>query len=160
MSVCVCMCAEWANNPLPRVTQKTPLRAPSTRPHFSTHFKASLDVVDGLVGRFEGCVRIAADFPHQWSQRDMPQSELLLEIDASLFVVCVFVVYWCNLDLKIVSPRSRTRDFTVDSRYNYCYAAKALYQALHTKPSRRSGSCTECRPWNPGFDSREKQSSD
>jgi len=38
---------------------------------------------------------------------------------------------WCNLDLKILVPRSRTRDFTVDSQYNYRYAAKALYQAWY-----------------------------
>jgi len=68
--------------------------------------------------------------------------------------------FWCNLNLKIMSPGSRTRDFTVDTRYNYRYAAKALYQALDAKSSRRSSSCIDCRPWNPGFDSREKQSSD
>jgi len=37
---------------------------------------------------------------------------------------------WCNLNLKIISSGSRTRDFTVDSRYNYRYAAKVLHQAL------------------------------
>ena len=31
---------------------------------------------------------------------------------------------WCNLDLKIISPGSRTRDFTVVGRYNYRYAVK------------------------------------
>jgi len=32
---------------------------------------------------------------------------------------------WCNLNLKIISPGSRTRDFTVVGRYNYRYAVKA-----------------------------------
>jgi len=36
----------------------------------------------------------------------------------------------CDLNLKIMSPGSRTRDFTVDSRYNYRYAAKVLMQSL------------------------------
>ena len=33
---------------------------------------------------------------------------------------------WCNLNLKIISPGSRTRDFTVVGRYNYRYAVKAF----------------------------------
>jgi len=33
---------------------------------------------------------------------------------------------WCNLNLKIISPGSRTRDFTVFGRYNYCYAVEGL----------------------------------
>jgi len=33
---------------------------------------------------------------------------------------------WCNLNLKIISPGSRTRDFTVVGRYNYHYAVKTF----------------------------------
>jgi len=42
--------------------------------------RSSRVVVGGLVGRFEACARIAADYPQQWPQSDLPQSELLLEI--------------------------------------------------------------------------------
>ena len=31
---------------------------------------------------------------------------------------------WCNLNLKVISPGSRTRDFTFFGRYNYNYAVK------------------------------------
>jgi len=34
--------------------------------------------------------------------------------------------------MKIISPGSRTRDFTVYSRYNYRYAAKTLHQDLRS----------------------------
>jgi len=33
---------------------------------------------------------------------------------------------WCNLNLKIIFPGSRTRDFTVVGWYNYHYAVKAF----------------------------------
>ena len=34
--------------------------------------------------------------------------------------------FWCNLNLKIISPGSRTWDFTVVGRYNYRYAVKTF----------------------------------
>ena len=34
--------------------------------------------------------------------------------------------FWCNLNLKIMSPRNRTRDFRVVGRYNYRYAVKTF----------------------------------
>ena len=34
--------------------------------------------------------------------------------------------YWCNLNLKIISSGSRTRDFTVVGQYNYRYAVNAF----------------------------------
>ena len=32
----------------------------------------------------------------------------------------------CNLNLKIISPGNRTRDFRVVGRYNYLYAVNAF----------------------------------
>jgi len=48
------------------------------------HTEANLVVVGGLRGRFEACVRIAADFPQQWPQKDLPWSEPLLAIQSVL----------------------------------------------------------------------------
>jgi len=45
-----------------------------------------------------------------------------------LQVIIDVILIW-----RLLSPGSRTRDFTVYSRYNYRYAAKILYQALDTK---------------------------
>ena len=60
----VCVCVYVLNESTTRCTQKTPLRAPSTRALLlefkSTHTEASLVIVGG---RFEACVRIAADYP-------------------------------------------------------------------------------------------------
>jgi len=38
---------------------------------------------------------------------------------------------WCNLNLEIISPGSRTRDFTVICRYNYRYAVSAFINRAH-----------------------------
>jgi len=109
----------------------------------------------------------------------MPHKMLLLDSES----LSTGSRFWCNLNLKIISPGSRTRDFTVVGRYQYRYAVKAfikLDERLHGvtvfiptndreilgstpgrynlawwKPSRRNGSYTDQRPWNPGFDSRE-----
>jgi len=77
--------------------QKAPLRAPSTRASLfkfkSMHTEVSLVVVDGLIGRFLACVRIAADFPQQWPQSDhvlSHSSKLLLRV-FSLARTVVFV---------------------------------------------------------------------
>jgi len=46
--------------------------------------------------------------------------------------VCVFVCvwgWWCNLNLEIIFPGSRTRDFTVVCRYNYRYAVSAFIRS-------------------------------
>ena len=66
---------------------------------------------------------------------------------------------WCNLNLEIMSPGSRTRDFTVIGRYNYQLRRECVHQ-IWWKHSRRSGSYTDKSPWNPGFDFREIQSPD
>ena len=36
---------------------------------------------------------------------------------------------WCNLNLEMISPGSRTRDFTVIGRYNYRYAVSAFIKS-------------------------------
>jgi len=95
------------------VAQKTPRRAPATqalRFEFkSTHTNASLVIVGSLVGCFEACVRIAADFPQQWSQSDLPRSEPLLEIVAALFVDRVLAC----LTSKSVTPSLKERSVCV-----------------------------------------------
>jgi len=37
--------------------------------------------------------------------------------------------FWCNLNLEIISPGSRTLDFTVICRYNYRYAVSAFIRS-------------------------------
>ena len=37
--------------------------------------------------------------------------------------------FWCYLNLEIISPGSRTRDFTVICRYNYRYAVNAFIKS-------------------------------
>jgi len=37
--------------------------------------------------------------------------------------------FWCNLNLEIIFPGSRTRDFTVVGRYNYRYAVNAIIRS-------------------------------
>ena len=39
---------------------------------------------------------------------------------------CAVRPTWCNLNLKIISPASRTRDFTVVGRYNYRYVVNVF----------------------------------
>ena len=48
-------------------------------------------VVDDLLGHFEACACIAADFPQQWVESDRPRFEPFLEIFTTLFVVRVLV---------------------------------------------------------------------
>jgi len=88
------------------VAQKSPQRAPLTQASLfefkSMHTEASLVVLGSLVGRFEACVRIAADFPQQWRQSE-PCS--LLEIVAVLFVDRVLA---CQPS-KSVTPSLRER---------------------------------------------------
>jgi len=73
--VCVYVCMCWMRTQL-LVAQKTPLRTPYTRTVSNSNRRTSEQAlrVGGLVGRFEACVRIAADFPQQWPQGDLPRS--------------------------------------------------------------------------------------
>jgi len=38
--------------------------------------------------------------------------------------------FWCNLNLQIISPGSRTRDFTVICRYNYQLRRECVHQTI------------------------------
>jgi len=53
---------------------------------------------------------------YSWANLDIPCRTNVVRKDSGC---------WCNLNLKIVSPKSGTRDFTVVGRYNYLYAVKA-----------------------------------
>jgi len=75
-------------------------------------------------GKFWDC---AVNHYYRWKgKRKMPH-EILLRDSESRSTGSRF---WCNLNLKILFPGSWTRDFMVDSQYNYRYAAKALYQVV------------------------------
>jgi len=47
--------------------------------------------VDSLLGHFEDCACIAADFPQQWFESDRPRVEPFLENFTTLFLVRVHV---------------------------------------------------------------------
>jgi len=89
--VCVCM---WWMRSLDLVTQKTPLRSPSTRAALfelkSTHTEASLFFVGGLVVRFETCLHIA-----NWSA--VPLRELVFGSALCWVKGVVCQLEWCQL---------------------------------------------------------------
>ena len=55
-------------------------------------------------------------------------------------------VYWCNLNLEIISPGSRTRDFTVIGRYIYQLRRECVHQAWWSV--RRSQKSLAHMSWN------------
>ena len=67
----------------------------------------------------------------QWGRKRRPSGgkkskmphEILLRDSESRSIGSRF---WCNFNLKILFPGSRTRDFTVVGRYNYRWAVKAF----------------------------------
>ena len=58
------------------------------------------------------------------------REQFTFQIMRGLFFVQVTTTgAWCNLNLEIISPGSRTRDFTVICRYNYRYAVNAFIRS-------------------------------
>jgi len=105
------------------------------RPHWSVHSLNGSITLNGRTDLFTPWVTLSLWMVVQiWSGRSLLRGvPRLLTTPGQTWLIPYRTNFirkdsgcWCILNLKIVSSGSRTQDFTVVRRYNYCYAVNAF----------------------------------